>query len=260
MQEAIEGYFSHIKEVERPKCAVIGGCELYTGAPHFAAQTAALLGADVAVFCSKGSARSIRSYSLDYTIKPILGMDSIVETDTWQEELNGFTSVLIGCGLSRENSYFQSALNAIVACQNLKICCIVDADALYALDMLDSDIFVTNTILTPNHREFDMLIEKQKFPSCVTLLRKGRVDAAYNGEFDLIREFATEYRSPRRCGGQGDVLGGFLLAFSTYFTNDVVFLLEIAANYTRKAVCNAFRQNRRKLTGMKILEFIQTIV
>lgn len=74
-------------------------------------------------------------------------------------------------------------------------------------------------ILTPNAVEFARLSNGQDIQSLarqfggVTIIQKSQVDLISNGEC-LVE--GTLIASPRRCGGQGDVLAGSLATFACW--------------------------------------------
>lgn len=74
------------------KIAVFGGCEDYTGAPFFAAHSAALVGADLShIVCEKAAAPVIKGYSPDLMVHPYLyelgnpDMLQIADRAKWDE-------------------------------------------------------------------------------------------------------------------------------------------------------------------------------
>ena len=66
------------------KIGVIGGCAEYTGAPFFAAMSALRVGADLShVFCARGAATVIKSYSPELIVHPYLL--EIGDTEEWED-------------------------------------------------------------------------------------------------------------------------------------------------------------------------------
>ncbi|CDY59025.1 BnaCnng34130D [Brassica napus] len=101
---------------------------------------------------------------------------------------------------------------------------VVDGDGLFlvtnSIDLVKS---YPLAVLTPNVNEYKRLVQKvlncevdeekaedqlrslAKQIGGVTILRKGKTDLISNGE---IVKSVSIYGSPRRCGGQGDILSG----------------------------------------------------
>lgn len=62
-----------------------------------------------------------------------------------------------------------------------------------------------------NHDDEDAILQLSRSLGNAWILRKGAVDIACDGS--LIRKFDGHPASPRRCGGQGDILAGMLATF-----------------------------------------------
>lgn len=94
---------------------------------------------------------------------------------------------------------------------------------------------LSNVILTPNVNEFHRLCEKfnvskdsgpsllsEKMGGLVTIIKKGNIDIISLGSsISLINQ---EENSPRRCGGQGDILAGSIgtfLAWSSKYSRQI---------------------------------------
>lgn len=112
---------------------------------------------------------------------------------------------------------------------------VIDADGLfYIKDCLKelAEGCSGNVVITPNHREFSRLFscvfpeervdemqsseaeeqtKKLAHRLGITLVRKGERDLISNGEKLVI---CDEETSSRRCGGQGDILGGAIALFA----------------------------------------------
>ncbi|THF97084.1 hypothetical protein TEA_001895 [Camellia sinensis var. sinensis] len=197
------------------KIAVIGGCREYTGAPYFSAISALKMGADLShVFCTKDAAPVIKGYSPELIVHPILEesysvrdedkrsiLDKVLaEVEKWMER---FDCLVVGPGLGRD-PFLLDGLFLVTNC--------LDLVSGYPL-----------AILTPNVNEYKRLVQKvlecevndqaaseqllslAKWIGGVTILRKGKSDLISDGE--AVRSVSI-YGSPRRCGGQGDILSG----------------------------------------------------
>jgi ATP-dependent NAD(P)H-hydrate dehydratase len=228
------------------RVGVLGGAQDYTGAPFFAAISALRLGADLShVICSPTAAGSIKSYSPDLIVHPILREESSPEKV--RPELDSLLSrlhvLIVGPGLGRENYMQAYARIALSIAQQRGMFVVLDADALWLVNNDASMIQgYRRAVLTPNVMEFKRLSESlgidadtpadkrarlvSKALGGVTVVEKGgkdiiAVDTTGNaadaekskvgtGEKEAIREqIEIDIQGGyKRCGGQGDVLSG----------------------------------------------------
>jgi len=140
-------------------------------------------------------------------------------------------------------------------------------------------------ILTPNVYEYKRLVQKvlncdvneetaseQLMELCqkiggVTIMQKGKADVICDGK--TVTQVST-FGSPRRCGGQGDILSGSVAVFTSWAQH---FILsneqptEKRVNPTtlgciagslllRKAASLAFEKNKRSTVTTDIIEFL----
>ena len=160
------------------------------------------------------------------------------------QNFSRFNSLVIGPGLGRNKYVLDIVTNIIIAAVDNNIPFVIDADGIYLLrnsDKLLSSILTgyKRCILTPNAIEFEALIDyvvnkshfynnnedtfnilKSKDTSDVirlkvvssllnlTIIRKGPTDYISSG--NDVFALADNVGSPRRCGGQGDILSGCL--------------------------------------------------
>ena len=135
------------------KLLVIGGSQLYTGAPYFSGISSLKMGYElVYLFCHPDAMIPIKSYSpelivCDYTDKVHL-KDMIKRID----------SVVIGPGLGRN---YKDTAWALSLCKKYNKPVVIDADALYLLTQETKtnlkNFITSNCILTPNLIEFARL-------------------------------------------------------------------------------------------------------
>jgi ATP-dependent NAD(P)H-hydrate dehydratase len=212
------------------KIAVFGGCVMYTGAPYFAAISALKCGADlVHVFCEQGAGAVIKSYSPELVVSPVLDMEyGIEEIELWLPRQH---CVVLGPGLGRNQSTLGRMSLVVEKAKALGLPIILDADALWQVNANPRLVQgYTRAVLTPNAMEFSRLVKavlhREAAPSStpdpglvaelaaalghVTVLHKGLRDIISDGRETL--ECGTA-GSPRRCGGQGDLLAGALATF-----------------------------------------------
>ncbi|KAK7359733.1 hypothetical protein VNO77_01698 [Canavalia gladiata] len=226
------------------KIAVIGGCREYTGAPYFAAISALKIGADLShVFCTKDAAPVIKSYSPELIVHPVLeesysvreedrkviSSKVLAEVDKWMER---FDCLVIGPGLGRDPFLLDCVSEIMRHARQSNIPIVIDGDGLFLItDNLDLVSGYALAVLTPNVNEYKRLVQKvlssevndvgasQQLLSLakkignVTILKKGKSDLISDG--DTVKSVSI-YGSPRRCGGQGDILSGSVAVFLSW--------------------------------------------
>ncbi|KAI9193762.1 hypothetical protein LWI28_000053 [Acer negundo] len=277
------------------KIAVIGGCREYTGAPYFAAISALKIGADLShVFCTKDAAPVIKGYSPELIVHPILeesysisGLGDeerwrisskiLAEVDKWMER---FDCLVVGPGLGRDPYLLECVSEIMKHARQSNVPIVIDGDGLFLVtNSLDLVSGYPLAVLTPNVNEYKRLV--QKVLSCevndrdapellqslakriggVTILQKGKSDLISDG--DTVKSVSI-YGSPRRCGGQGDILSGSVAVFLSWARatekstisamNPTVLGCIAASALLRKAASLAFENKKRSTLTSDIIE------
>ncbi|TYK17171.1 ATP-dependent (S)-NAD(P)H-hydrate dehydratase [Cucumis melo var. makuwa] len=281
------------------KIAVIGGCREYTGAPYFAAISALKIGADLShVFCTKDAAPVIKSYSPELIVHPVLEESYSVrdeekkfiservlaEVDKWLER---FDCLVIGPGLGRDPFLLDCVSEIIKHARQTNIPMVIDGDGLF---LITGNLHLVSNyplaVLTPNVNEYKRLVEnvllaevdEQDAPNQllslakriggITILRKGRADLISDGE--TVKSVSI-YGSPRRCGGQGDILSGSVAVFISWAQrqglvtddnmtsspkNPTVLGCIAGSALLRRAASLAFENKKRSTLTTDIIEFL----
>ncbi|KAJ3671497.1 hypothetical protein LUZ60_007576 [Juncus effusus] len=280
------------------KIAVIGGCREYTGAPYFAAISALKIGADLShVFCTKDAATVIKSYSPELIVHPLLEESYSVreeeremiqskiltEVNKWIER---FDCIVVGPGLGRDAFLLDCVSGIMRLARQSNIPTVIDADGLFLVtnnvDLIKGNY---NAILTPNKMEYKRLVEKilnceatdQNAAEQLSLLSQkiGGVTILRKGKEDLICDSQTvtkvsSFGSPRRCGGQGDILSGSVAVFTSWARHYVLsnqsssekslnpLILGCVAGslLVRKAASLAFKNKKRATLTTDIIEYL----
>ncbi|CAL5413332.1 unnamed protein product [Camellia sinensis] len=277
------------------KIAVIGGCREYTGAPYFSAISALKMGADLShVFCTKDAAPVIKGYSPELIVHPILEesysvrdedkrsiLDKVLaEVEKWMER---FDCLVVGPGLGRDPFLLDCVSNIMKHARQSNVPIVIDGDGLFLVtNCLDLISGYPLAILTPNVNEYKRLVQKvlecevndqaaseqllslAKWIGGVTILRKGKSDLISDGE--AVRSVSI-YGSPRRCGGQGDILSGSVAVFVSWarqyistapkgdlITNPTMLGCIAGSALMRKAASLAFDNKRRSTLTSDIIE------
>jgi len=217
------------------RIGVVGGSVEYTGAPYFSAISSLKVGADLSyVFCSRESAPIIKSYSPELIVYP--NLDSVNALEEISSLLPKLHAIVIGPGLGRNDRILATVGAIIDRVKELELPMVLDADALYFVSKCPEIVRgYTKAILTPNAAEFDRLyaavyrseLNKAEDPKAallqlsqtlgnITIVRKGYEDIISDGHTVVT---CNETGSPRRCGGQGDLLSGSMGIFAHWSQN-----------------------------------------
>jgi len=264
------------------RIAVFGGCVMYTGAPYFAAISALKTGADlVHIFCEKDAGTVIKSYSPELIVHPILDQEyGIEDIEVWLPRLH---CVLLGPGLGRNQSTLGRMSLVLEKAKKLNLPIVVDADALWQVNQnLGLVQGYPKAVLTPNAMEFSRLaksvLHREVAPSGspdpslvsevaamlghVTIMHKGLRDVITDGR-DTVECGAAG--SPRRCGGQGDLLAGSLATFLHWAMNlsqppaSPLLAAWAAARLTRGCGEQAFGEVGRAVTTSDMVSNIHPV-
>ncbi|KAI3633829.1 hypothetical protein MIR68_008161 [Amoeboaphelidium protococcarum] len=226
------------------RIGIVGGCEEYTGAPYFCASMAFKLGVDlVYVFCDKSASTAIKSYSPDLIVLPVIDVSkgeedeeslvsSMAKINQWMEK---FHCLVLGPGCGRSWMMQSVLVEVFKRAKELTIPMVIDADALYMigknLSLLQES---ENVVLAPNVMEFKRLCQAafgaepmesvssvkaielaRKLGEHVTVVEKAKSDViAHYPNIEITR--TSDEGSPRRVGGQGDLLSGAIAAFMAW--------------------------------------------
>lgn len=243
-QNAHKSKFRSNYKGNRGRIGIVGGARDYSGAPYFASISAMRLGADLAyVICSSTAAQSIKNYSPDLIVSPLLDCSNEQEFNQDIEcLLKRLHALVIGPGLGRDRLLLDRAKSLIVKAKDRSMPLIFDADSLLLINEDPSIIkSYPKAILTPNRVELQRLLNSLYRKGCnenegydlremeekdiailvkrcsmdlnVTILAKGMIDIINDG---TGQEFLTEQDtgSNRRCGGQGDITAGLAAVYS----------------------------------------------
>lgn len=295
------------------KIAVIGGCREYTGAPYFSAISALKVGADLShVFCTLGAATVIKSYSPELIVHPILEESYnvkgeeyevitkvLAEVDKWLER---FDCLVIGPGLGRDPFLLKCVAEIIRRARHNQIPLVIDGDGLFIITN-DPELVCGYplAILTPNVNEHRRLVAKMKdkygngstkwqeitdedLPGQLkelakqmgglTIVQKGKTDYISDGNAVFASDF---FGSPRRCGGQGDVLSGSIGVFMTWAqdfynrsgssdakmlvaerisNNPAIVAAAAGSIILRRAAAEAFKKQKRSMVTTDIIDYL----
>ena len=270
------------------------------------------------VFCAKEAAIPIKCYSPELMVIPLYSADSpqgdynkqsvsgqnsiIYGSSELHTHLDRLHCLVIGPGLGRSNVAFEIARKAIHEAVRHQKIIVIDADALFLLSQDLEALHIqgySRCILTPNAVEFSRLVaalphdlklhvEALDLPQQVlavsqhlggvTILRKGLTDIIAGGSSGEVVWEVIEGGSPRRCGGQGDLLAGALsvAAFWSHANKDelrrnfqlfgrsvddpLVWAGLFSSILVRRAAVSAFERYHRSTSSVEILSHMALVL
>uniref|UniRef100_A0A183C9H3 ATP-dependent (S)-NAD(P)H-hydrate dehydratase n=1 Tax=Globodera pallida TaxID=36090 RepID=A0A183C9H3_GLOPA len=254
----------HLRKGDCGKIGVIGGSPEYTGAPYFASITPMKIGADLTfVYAHPDAAGVIKSYSPEMIVYP--------STDfaTNRHSIDRLDALVFGPGLALfGNRCGRTFLHQRLfgAVQRMQKQCDHHAQP--------QRLF---TQMYPNQKEIDSedlaiqrkLTDQLASSLNVTVMRKGENDIISNGS-DVQSRVGRAETSSRRCGGQGDILGGATALFAfwakkasgsdVYLTEHLLDGAEAASFLVRSASLLAFQAVGRPMNAADVVEHINPVV
>lgn len=278
VQRLLPPLTNSLRKGECGRIAVVGGSSVYSGAPYFSAMTALKVGCDmVHVFCPPEAARVVKTYSPELMVHPSYDHDTIVESE------HRIDAYVLGPGIGRDERTGTVVECVVEVAQRNNVPLVIDADGLYLLaKRLDQVKGCANVILTPNYGEFvnlykaafkienideesvksgEAVQQLAKHMGC-TVLQKGYSDVITNG---IQTHQESSDGSPRRCGGQGDLLNGALAVFAywAFSKGDAAPMLAAgvaASQLIRRAARIAFEKHGRSTLASDMITEIPEII
>ncbi|KAM0672525.1 putative sugar kinase [Ordospora colligata] len=223
---------------------VIGGCEYYTGAPYFAATSAFLTGSElVYIFTMPESIISLKN---------LLPEAIVCQIKCHEWILNRVTACVVGPGLGRPEPHVCNEISKILLYldkRNVPI--VVDADAIFLSTSLNIQALTTK-IITPNISEQRHIhtLDKNTF-----YVMKGPKDLI---KWNNIQIEISENGSPKRIGGQGDILTGVIASIVSKCTfpinsMDIIASIYLGCILVRKAAHTAYKKHWKTVITRNIL-------
>ena len=184
-------------------------------------------------------------------------------------------ALVIGPGLGRDKKILSNVehLIGVLRKQEKPIPLVIDADGLHLItekpDLIKN---YENCILTPNGVEFERLFEKvtgmkskdqekekdkahlaQNLADTmrVNILMKGRLDAIASPDSSQLIHCGID-GSPRRCGGQGDLLAGALVAAYYWTIKNQDKIGNPSSNADKSSKVTEQQSNTSKLTPAQV--------
>ena len=277
------------------RLGVIGGSELYTGAPFYAGMSALRTGADlVTIVCHEDAAIPIKSYSPELMVVPYQhdNMSKVLSTHLLTGRLHG---VILGPGLSRKDSVLEACRDFVIQARkdhpNMPI--VIDADALALFTQKEHSTILLQQlhnlninngcapiVLTPNAAEYSRLINNFSSSSSLEHTFQGlNIILIQKGQFDTIVSYLNrksitcwEEGGLKRSGGIGDILAGCLGSFLAWQNilqsrsnmddngdqgeDATLMACWMACTIVKQATKQAYQKYYRSMTAPDILPYI----
>jgi hydroxyethylthiazole kinase-like uncharacterized protein yjeF len=239
---AVKPRFSDAHKGTFGRLLVIGGSDVFSGAPALVAMAALRVGADVvSVAAPEKTAYAISSMSPALITIKLKGKHlNSSNISTLKEHLESATAVVVGPGLGLHSETKEATRELVQLVEETGTPLLLDADGLKAFAEFKRKLDLP-LVLTPHAREYEILTER-KLPKDLeeraeevqkaarklgaTILLKGPVDVISNG---MAVKFNFTGNPGMTVGGTGDVLSGV-----------VGGLLAQGADSFRAAVAGAF--------------------
>jgi hydroxyethylthiazole kinase-like uncharacterized protein yjeF len=220
---------------------IVGGSEVYTGAPALTALAALRTGAGLTIVAAPGRASdAIRSFSPDLIAHPLPGRFIQTRDVRYISDsiLGRVNSVVIGPGLGNHDESGSAARSLVRVVKRLELPVVIDADAIRAFSGKLDRLKGVRAILTPNAGEFKAITglevgtQKKEEGSGEEADWSGRVDHAADlakevggsctillkGHYTVVTDGSrlkvNKTGNPGMAvGGSGDVLSGIIAAY-----------------------------------------------
>jgi len=203
---------------------VIGGSEIYSGAPTLVALAAYRTGVDlVNVAAPEKAAQSIASFSPSIITIKLPGSNLTTRhLRTLDEHIYRASAIAIGAGLGLAQDTVPAVRKIIGLAIKRKKPLLLDADALKAIGVVKRKIFDESIVMTPHAGEFEAVSGKEPSNDLMTRMNNVREFASLSGAVILLKgptdiisdgiriKLNSTGNSGMTVGGTGDVLSGII--------------------------------------------------
>ena len=201
---------------------VIGGSEMFSGAPLLVALAAYRTGVDlVNVAAPEMAAQSIASFSPSMITLKLPGSHlSSSHLKFLNTQFDKASAIVIGPGLGSARETFNAVRRIVNIGINLKKPMLIDADGLKALGLVKKKVFNDSVVITPHAGEFESLSGKNPARDLKARVEEVRAFSSTSGAVTLLKGHTDVISDGTRVklndtgnpgmtvGGTGDVLAG----------------------------------------------------
>jgi len=206
---------------------VVGGSEIYSGAPALVGMAALRTGAGIVVVAAPASVSStIRTYSPNLIVHPIVGDNiSARGMEELSKLIDSSDALVLGPGIGRSPDTTEAIPSIIEMAAHSRKPILIDADAIRAIAEKKSILRGVNATITPHAGEFKAIAgidvpigRRQRVEVCKKFAMENSSVVLLKGHNTVISD---GHRVKVNCtgnpgmavGGTGDVLSGIIGAF-----------------------------------------------
>jgi NAD(P)H-hydrate epimerase len=252
---------------------VVGGSEIFTGAPTLVAMAAYRTGTDlVFVAAPEKAAQAISSMSPNMITIKLPGENfAVAHVRILREHLEKASVIAIGPGLGLNKQTISAVRKIVALAIQRKKPLLLDADGLKALGVIRKRIFDGTTVVTPHAGEFQAITGKSPSrdlklrsdevrelasKSGAAVLLKGHIDIVSDG----MRVKLNRTGNPgMTVGGTGDVLSGIVAGLMAQGVE--AFRAAVAGAFINGAAGDLAEEKLGDhLTPTDLLEYIPTLL
>ncbi|EJW02770.1 hypothetical protein EDEG_02833 [Edhazardia aedis USNM 41457] len=245
--------YKNMKKGKNATNLIIGGSDMYAGAPYFASISSLRTGSDLSFIMTQKKVL--------IPLKILLPESIVIPIQKTEWILNRINVCVIGPGLGRVEGFVADKIIEIanyLLQKNIPI--IIDGDGINWLIQHLDRIYMSGgrIIVTPNFNEAKKLVgcNLESF----LVVEKGDKDMIYGKNFN---ETVCDENSLKRCGGQGDILVGIMATLLSYVDDFEEFDLENkcteACRILRKTSNIAYKKYGLSLMARDIIENLKNI-
>lgn len=252
---------------------VIGGSEVFTGAPSLVALAALRTGTDlVFVAAPEKAALVISSISPNLITIKLPGPNlSTTHIRLLRSQFENASAIAIGPGLGLAKSTILAVRKIVAYALQARKSLLLDADGLKALSAIRKRVFNSTTVVTPHEAEFLIINGKAPSRDLATRAKEVREFSARSGAVVLLKGHTDVISDGERLkfnktgnpgmtvGGTGDVLSGIVAGFMAQGVD--AFRAAVAGAFTNGAAGDfAAEELGYHITATDLLEHIPRIL
>ena len=252
---------------------VIGGSEIFTGAPTLVALAAYRTGADlVFIAAPEKAAQAISTISSNLITIKLPGPNlAPTHLRLLRDEVSKASAVAIGPGLGLNKQTVSAARRIVSLVRQFRKPLVLDADGLKALGVVKKKVFDTSTVMTPHASEFQAVSGKPPPRDLKARCDEVRSFASRSGAVILLKGHTDMISDGHRVkmnitgnpgmtvGGTGDVLTGIVAGLVAQGVEG--FRAAVAGAFVNGAAGDfAAEQHGYHLTPTDLLEHIPKVL
>lgn len=233
------------KKGELGSILIIGGSDIYTGAPLFTALGSLRAGSELVYIMPSSNTNPLLKCVLEAVVVPFEYNEHI---------LDKITCVVLGPGLGRDitNDKIGCMIKIAEYLNNRSVPFVVDGDGIhyYKQGLFQS---VKRLVVTPNKSESEGLkLAKHHYG-----IFKGRKDEILSEDTKL---YVSSKGSLKRVAGQGDILAGVMATFLSVSSKPIEKVCEKSCKFVRKASYLTFKKKGFAMITSDIFKYFPHVL